>query len=287
MSVETILQQCSSCKRTQIQADCFSINTKGLFAKGCKVCQSKRNEKKAEAVARSAKYYTKNKIEIAEKTKIRAIKYKDRISLYQMSYRNTHKDKTKEYNALYKTKNKDYITKESKEYYIKNLDKVKEYRLQNKEHITKLYKEYYIKNKIKVAFKNKTYRNNKRHHCFHKTERQCCKICSPNAYLVRLVRKRVSIALKSNKNKRSLEYLGCDGATFREHLQQSFEDGMTWENQGEWEIDHIVPVAYKQDGIEPSIDEVVKRLHYLNCQAMWKIENIKKGNRYCGDYHSD
>jgi len=65
---------------------------------------------------------------------------------------------------------------------------------------------------------------------------------------------------------------------------------MTWENQGKggWDIDHIIPVLYKQDGIEPSEEEVIKRLHYTNCSAMWHIENVKKGNRYVGDYiHSD
>ena len=64
---------------------------------------------------------------------------------------------------------------------------------------------------------------------------------------------------------------------------------MTWENQGKggWDIDHIIPVLYRQDGVEPSLEEVGKRLHYTNCQAMWHTENMKKGNRYCGDYQSD
>jgi hypothetical protein len=59
---------------------------------------------------------------------------------------------------------------------------------------------------------------------------------------------------------------------------------MTWENYGEWEIDHITPVLYKQDGVKPTIEEVGRRLHYLNCQPMWKMENMKKGNRYVGGF---
>ena len=57
---------------------------------------------------------------------------------------------------------------------------------------------------------------------------------------------------------------------------------MNWENHGTWEIDHIIPVLYKQDDIDPSIEEVGRRLHYTNCQPMWKEENRSKGNRYVG-----
>lgn len=54
---------------------------------------------------------------------------------------------------------------------------------------------------------------------------------------------------------------------------------MTWENYGKiWHIDHIVPINYKN----PTLDEVIKRLHYLNTQPLWASENISKGNRYIG-----
>lgn len=57
---------------------------------------------------------------------------------------------------------------------------------------------------------------------------------------------------------------------------------MTWENQGEWHIDHIVPLKYCKDGIKPTHEEVIERLHYKNLQAMWGPENIAKGNRFVG-----
>ena len=54
---------------------------------------------------------------------------------------------------------------------------------------------------------------------------------------------------------------------------------MSWENYGKiWHIDHIIPISYKN----PSLDEVIQRLHYLNTQPLWASENISKGNRYIG-----
>ena len=40
---------------------------------------------------------------------------------------------------------------------------------------------------------------------------------------------------------------------------------MSWENYGEWYIDHKIPLKYNK----PSLEEVVQRLHYTNTQPMW------------------
>ena len=130
--------------------------------------------------------------------------------------------------------------------------------------------------------KNKKYRDEKRHHCEHNVPKRQCKVCCPIGYLKLLVSARIREALKANKSKKSYEYLGCDIATFRAHLESTFKENMTWENQGEWEIDHVIPVAYKQDGVEPSMEEVGLCLHYLNTQAMWADENRSKGNSFIG-----
>ena len=57
---------------------------------------------------------------------------------------------------------------------------------------------------------------------------------------------------------------------------------MSWENYGEWHIDHITPIKYKEDGVVPDLEEIILRLHYLNTQPMWAEENISKGNRFIG-----
>jgi len=114
--------------------------------------------------------------------------------------------------------------------------------------------------------------------CEHDKQRRVCQICDPGGHLKDVVSSRVRHALKSEKSKKSLEYLGCTIKDFRKHIEKSFIEGMSWENYGEWEIDHIIPVKYEN----PTIEEVIERLHWTNCQALWRVDNMSKGNRYIG-----
>jgi hypothetical protein len=118
--------------------------------------------------------------------------------------------------------------------------------------------------------------------CEHNIIKWSCKICDPCNYLTSIVRSRVKGALKSNKSLHSIEYLGCNIKTYREYLEPLFIDGMTWENQGDWHIDHIIPIMYSEDGNPPSLEVVIERLHYKNTQPLWAKDNISKGNRFIG-----
>jgi len=118
--------------------------------------------------------------------------------------------------------------------------------------------------------------------CEHDRERTRCKDCDFNGYLSSIVRKRVYEALKHNKELSSKEYLGCDVETLKNHIENQFTEGMSWDIYGQFHIDHIIPLKYKQDGKDPTIEEVIARLHYTNTQPMWASENIAKGNRYIG-----
>ena len=51
---------------------------------------------------------------------------------------------------------------------------------------------------------------------------------------------------------------------------------MSWENYGEWHIDHKTPLKYNKTLLE----EVVQRLHYTNKQPMLASENMSKGCQY-------
>ena len=116
--------------------------------------------------------------------------------------------------------------------------------------------------------------------CGHDKQRRQCKICDPISHLVSVVRNRIYSALKYSKELHSAEYLGCDVDIFKQHIEVQFTEGMTWSNHGDWHIDQKIPIAYKQDGVAPTIEEVSKRLHYTNTQPLWASENMSKGNRY-------
>jgi hypothetical protein len=114
--------------------------------------------------------------------------------------------------------------------------------------------------------------------CEHNRAKRRCKECDPIGHLADTVRTSVHNALKSNKSKRSIEYLGCSIDDFKEHIELQFQEGMTWENHGEWHIDHIIPLKYEN----PTLEETIERLHWKNTQPLWATENIAKGNRYIG-----
>lgn len=70
--------------------------------------------------------------------------------------------------------------------------------------------------------------------------------------------------------------LGCDRKTFKIHMEALFQPGMTWENHGEWHIDHKYPlsVAFKEGE-----ESFAKACNYLNLQPLWAADNLKKGNK--------
>lgn len=114
--------------------------------------------------------------------------------------------------------------------------------------------------------------------CEHSKHKADCSICSPLTFLAKKVSGKVREALKGNKVNHSVEYLGCSIEEYKKYLESKFETWMTWENHGEWHIDHITPLMYKN----PTQEQVIERLHYTNTQPLKAFDNISKGNRYIG-----
>jgi transcription termination factor Rho len=61
------------------------------------------------------------------------------------------------------------------------------------------------------------------------------------------------------------------------YLESKFEHGMSWDNYGEWHIDHIVPISiFNLENPE----ELQKACHYTNLQPLWAEDNLRKGSYY-------
>lgn len=71
-----------------------------------------------------------------------------------------------------------------------------------------------------------------------------------------------------------MELLGCDIQFFRGWLQAHFQPGMTWENIGEWHIDHHIPCA-EFDLRDP--EQQKQCFHYTNLKPLWGVDNMRKG----------
>lgn len=73
------------------------------------------------------------------------------------------------------------------------------------------------------------------------------------------------------KSLRTLEMIGCSWPAFAQHIEAKFSPGMTFENYGEWHLDHIVPLASATNDAD-----VIRLCHYSNLQPLWAAENRRK-----------
>ena len=114
--------------------------------------------------------------------------------------------------------------------------------------------------------------------CEHQKIKSTCKVCDYIGHLSHIVRVTVRHSLKNNKELSSKEYLGCNIEELKIHIENQFLEGMTWDNYGEWHIDHIIPLKYQN----PTLEETIERLHFSNTQPLWATDNLSKGNRFIG-----
>ena len=71
--------------------------------------------------------------------------------------------------------------------------------------------------------------------------------------------------------------LGYSVSELRSHLEKHFQEGMSWDNHGEWHVDHVIPVS---EMVALGI-ECPKKINSLdNLRPIWAEENLKKGNRF-------
>ena len=86
----------------------------------------------------------------------------------------------------------------------------------------------------------------------------------PSFKLAQLLRNRLNGAIRHGRKAGSpVRDLGCTVGDLKQHLESQFVPGMGWHNHGEWEIDHILPLA--------SVDltnreEFLRVCHYTNLQ---------------------
>jgi len=69
--------------------------------------------------------------------------------------------------------------------------------------------------------------------------------------------------------------LGYSADDLMAHLEKQFEDGMSWDNYGEWEVDHIIPRRFFKYNDHRDVEfKMCWRLE--NLRPLWKRENLKR-----------
>ena len=92
--------------------------------------------------------------------------------------------------------------------------------------------------------------------------------------ILSLLRRRLYAALKGTcKSVSTEELLGCTVRELKTHIESLFKKGMGWCNQGQWELDHVMPcVSFDL------IDVAQQRecFNYKNLQPLWAEDNRRK-----------
>jgi len=200
------------------------------------------------------------------------IQNKERIFEVTKKYREKNKDKLNKQTKEWRLNNiehlKEYSKKHRKEYYKNNSEKLKlktkTWCIENKDKVIQYRKEYNIKNKEKINEYKKEWMRNKM-----KTDALF--------NLKHSTRRLIGMCLKNNgysKTSKTFNILGCTPIEFKKYLEKQFTEGMSWENQGKWHLDHIYPVSLAKDE-----EELIRLNHYTNFQPLWAIDNIRKSNK--------
>jgi hypothetical protein len=153
--------------------------------------------------------------------------------------------------------NKEYLADKSKTWYE-----------QNKEHRKEYHKKWRTDNIDKWRQTKRDYERNR-------------KASDPLYKLISNFRTAIYQVLKESNVEKNRHYFDILQYTPEEliiHLESQFKDTMTWDNYGEWHVDHKLPIT--SFNIEEMGDkEFMKCWDLENLQPMWGDENIRKSNK--------
>lgn len=71
-----------------------------------------------------------------------------------------------------------------------------------------------------------------------------------------------------------MRLIGCTLDELSTHIEAQFQEGMTFDNLGEWEVDHIKQLS-TFDLTQP--EQVAQACHWTNLQPLWRQDNRGKG----------
>ena len=261
----------------------------------CKTCRKEYYKANEDKIKERRKEYLKTN---ADKLKEHAKEYykanADKLKEYYKEYRKNNADKIKEY----RKDNADKIKEINKEYYKANADKLKEhakeYYKDNADKLKEYYKEYRKNNADKIKERQKKYQKTNADKLKEYQKEYRKKYQKDNAHKIKEYKKnrlktdpifKFKRRLYSNigktfkracngayvKKSKSLDILGCDMEFFMRYISSKFQKGMTFENYGEWHLDHIIPISKAT-----TEEDIIRLNHYTNFQPLWAEDNLTK-----------
>lgn len=165
----------------------------------------------------------------------------------------------------------------------------KRYYEKNKDEILDKYKIWKNKNYDKVSSYHKEWRqNNDMYKSYKRLYQKELKEKNPQYKLSQNISSAIYISLKENnikKNNKYFQSLGYTITELKEHIESLFKANMSWDNYGEWHIDHVIPQSkFNYNSMDDLEFKDCWGLH--NLQPLWSTENISKNNKFIShQYH--
>jgi hypothetical protein len=241
--MSVILKKCTGCLNV-LPVDKFNKkNTKtGTLKSKCKECTCKYSkiwrDNNKDKVRKIRQRYEKKLSEERKRIKEIKIKEKETIKLQKLELKKIRDEKRLENERL------KYEKKLRKQEYI-NSDEYRNKIESRKKEIGRL--------KYKKRMENPLYR----------------------------FRKKISTNIRNSivrqgysKESSACQILGDEWEVVYEYFSNLFLEGMSWENHGEWHIDHIIPISTAK-----SEEEIIRLSHYTNLQPLWAEDNLLKSNK--------
>ena len=203
---------------------------------------------------RNNKRYAKRRAENPEKVSAERAKWRaenpEKVSADSAKWYAENTEKAKQNSAKWYAENTERAKENNANWYANNSEKAKEnnanWRAENPEHVASYINDYHKQRKAKDPL----YRlqTNMRNAC------------------TRVV-KQLSIGKKPVS---TFKWIGCSPEELKARLESLFTEGMTWENYGEWHVDHIRPIC------SFTAEEWEQVNHYTNLRPLWAEDNIAK-----------
>lgn len=257
------MKACNRCKKTKLfEHFTKDKNAKDGFAIYCRPCRSAMRKEvypryRDKAISKSKEYreaypekvaiakkrcYEAKKEEYLAKSKMRYIKNREHTLEHTARYRAKNREKIRQRNARYYAENRKVIIAKQAEYQKREAERINEYSRRYVKKRRKADKLYALQTNMRGRFK------------------------------FELAKRGEVKWLKVN------DYLGCSWLELRAHLEDQFTDGMSWDNYGDWHVDHIVPLA-----IAETKEHLITLCHHTNLQPLWEFDNISKGAKLPDD----
>ena len=177
--------------------------------------------------------------------------------------------KAEECNANWRAKNPERVKKIKALWFVENFERVKQnsvnWRAKNPERVKQNTVNWKAKNPEYTTAYNNTY--HKQRKAKDPLYRLHCNMRSMGNRVVK------QLAL-GKKPANTFTWVGCTAEELKTRFESLFTEGMTWENYGEWHVDHIRPVS----SFAPEEWEQIN--HYTNLQPLWAKDNLLKGDSW-------